>query len=99
MRHIGEVLRLAAQGLSYHEISRSVGISRTSVHNYLERAQRAGLRWPLPGILVQIHSAAAGSAHAVFARGYASHCTATAARVPSQSPPGATPRDQRGWPR
>ena len=48
MRHIGEVLRLAAQGLSYHEISRSVGISRTSVHNYLERAQRAGLRWPLP---------------------------------------------------
>ena len=48
MRHIGEVLRLAAQGLSYHEISRSVGISRTSVHNYLERAQRAGLHWPLP---------------------------------------------------
>jgi transposase len=48
MRHIGEVLRLAAQGLSYHEISRSVGISRTSVHNYLERAHRAGLRWPLP---------------------------------------------------
>jgi DNA-binding CsgD family transcriptional regulator len=35
MRHIGEVLRLAAQGLNYHEISRSVGISRTSVHNYL----------------------------------------------------------------
>ena len=48
MRHIGEVLRLAAQGLSNHEISRSVGISRTSVHNYLARAERAGLRWPLP---------------------------------------------------
>jgi transposase len=47
MRHIGEVLRLAAQGLSYHEISRSVGISRTSVHNYLERAHRAGVSWPV----------------------------------------------------
>jgi DNA-binding transcriptional regulator LsrR (DeoR family) len=39
MRHIDEVLRLAAQGLSQHEISTSVGISRTSVHNYLERAR------------------------------------------------------------
>lgn len=48
MRQISEVLRLAAQGLSHHQISRSVGISRTTVHNYLERAQRAGLRWPLP---------------------------------------------------
>jgi transposase len=48
MRHIGEVLCLAAQGLSYHGISCSVDISRTSVHNYLERAQRAGVSWPLP---------------------------------------------------
>lgn len=48
MRHIGEVLRLAAQGLSQHEISASVGISRTSVHNYLERTRQAGLSWPLP---------------------------------------------------
>ena len=48
MRHIAEVLRLAAQGLSYHQISRSVGISRTSVHNYVERARRAGVSWPLP---------------------------------------------------
>jgi transposase len=48
MRHISEVLRLAAHGLSQDEISRSVSISRTSVHNYLERAQRAGLSWPLP---------------------------------------------------
>ena len=48
MRHIDEVLRLAAQGLSQHEISTSVGISRTSVHNYLERAWQAGLSWPLP---------------------------------------------------
>ena len=48
MRHIDEVLRLDARGLSQHEISRSVGISRTSVRNYLERAQRAGVSWPLP---------------------------------------------------
>jgi transposase len=48
MRHIDEVLRLAAQGLSQHEISTSVGISRTSVHNYLDRARQAGLSWPLP---------------------------------------------------
>ena len=48
MRHISEVLRLAAQGHSQREISSSVGISRTSVRNYLARAERAGLSWPLP---------------------------------------------------
>jgi transposase len=48
MRHIDEVLRLAAHGLSQHEISASVGISRTSVRNYLARARHAGLSWPLP---------------------------------------------------
>ena len=47
MRHISEVLRLAAQGHSQREISTSVGISRTSVRNYLGRARRAGLSWPL----------------------------------------------------
>jgi transposase len=48
MRQIGEVLRLAGQHLSYAQIARSVGISRTSVHNYLKRAEQAGLSWPLP---------------------------------------------------
>jgi hypothetical protein len=48
MRHISEVLRLAAQGHSQREISSSVGISRTSVRNYLARAKQAGLKWPLP---------------------------------------------------
>ncbi len=48
MRHIDEVLRLAAQGLSQHEISASIGIRHTSVRNYLERARQAGLSWPLP---------------------------------------------------
>ena len=48
MRQISEVLRLAAQHLSYAQIAQSVGISRTSVHNYLQRARQAGLSWPLP---------------------------------------------------
>jgi transposase len=51
MRQISEVLRLAAQHLSYAQIAQSIGISRTSVHNYLHRAQQAGLSWPLPGEL------------------------------------------------
>jgi transposase len=48
MRQITEVLRLNAQGLSYRQISQSVGISASTVQSYLERAQRAGLSWPLP---------------------------------------------------
>ena len=48
MRQITEVLRLNAQGLSYRQIAQSVGISASTVQSYLERAQRAGLTWPLP---------------------------------------------------
>jgi transposase len=48
MRQITEVLRLTAQGLSYRQIAQSVGISASTVQSYLERAQRAGLHWPLP---------------------------------------------------
>ena len=48
MRQITEVLRLNAQGLSYRQIAQSVGISASTVQSYLERAQRAGLGWPLP---------------------------------------------------
>jgi hypothetical protein len=47
MRHISEVLRVAAQVLSQHQVSRSVGVNRTTVPNYLERAERAGVSWPL----------------------------------------------------
>ena len=60
MCHISEVLRLAAQGHSQREISISVGISRTSVHNYLARARRAGLSWPLPEHLYTV----TGGSHA-----------------------------------
>jgi len=48
MRQITEVLRLSAQGLSYRQIGQSVGISASTVQGYLERAQVAGLSWPLP---------------------------------------------------
>src|SRR5947207_14104764 len=47
MRQITEVLRLNAQRLSYRQIAQSVGISASTVQSYLERAQRAGLSWPL----------------------------------------------------
>lgn len=48
MRQVTEVLRLAAAGLSLREISRSLTIGHTTAREYLERARRAGLCWPLP---------------------------------------------------
>ena len=48
MKKISEVLRLRAQGLSIREIAQSVGAGRTTVGEYLRRAEAAGLAWPLP---------------------------------------------------
>src|SRR5215831_8277824 len=48
MRQITEVLRLAAQGLSFRQIGQSVGISASTVQGYVQRARAAGLSWPLP---------------------------------------------------
>ena len=49
MRKIKEVLRLKWEaGLSGRAISQSCGMGRTTVREYLQRAKRAGLRWPLP---------------------------------------------------
>ncbi|MHB8395087.1 MAG: IS21 family transposase, partial [Candidatus Dormibacteria bacterium] len=48
MRKISEVLRLQAQGLSRWQISQSVGVGKTTVGEYLRRAEAAGLGWPLP---------------------------------------------------
>ena len=48
MRQVTEVVRLAAAGLSLREISRSLGIGHTTAREYLKRARRAGLSWPLP---------------------------------------------------
>jgi transposase len=48
MRKIKEVLRLSKEiGLSERQIAKSCGISRSTVKEYLHRAQRAGLSWPL----------------------------------------------------
>jgi len=49
MRKIKEVLRLSKEiGLSERQIGKSCDISRSTVKEYLHRAQRTGLSWPLP---------------------------------------------------
>ena len=52
MRKIKEVLRLHFDsGLSQRAISRCMGTSRTTIGGYLDRAEEAGLGWPLPEFL------------------------------------------------
>jgi transposase len=52
MRKIKEVLRLHQEiGLSERQIAKSCDLSRSTVKDYLHRAQRAGLSWPLPSDL------------------------------------------------
>ena len=49
MRRIKEVLRLCHElGRGQREIARCLQIAQSTVHEYLGRAQRAGLSWPLP---------------------------------------------------
>lgn len=48
MRQIREVLRLKATGLPHREIARSCAMGAATVADYLVRAKRAGLSWPLP---------------------------------------------------
>jgi transposase len=49
MRKIRELLRLRlSSGLSQRAVGESVGLSQGAVCHYLNRAQRAGLSWPLP---------------------------------------------------
>ena len=48
MRKITEVLRLKAAGISIRDIALSVGAGRTTIFEYLARAEAAGLAWPLP---------------------------------------------------
>jgi transposase len=48
MRKIGEALRLKAAGLSTRKIAASLGIGQSTASEYLKRAARAGLSWPLP---------------------------------------------------
>lgn len=48
MRKIKEVLRLKAAGLKKREIARSVNIARSTVSEYLKRAEAAAIVWPVP---------------------------------------------------
>jgi transposase len=49
MRRIREILRLYLDcKLSHRQIAQSVGVSRSTVAEYLARASGAGLPWPLP---------------------------------------------------
>jgi transposase len=52
MRKIKDVLRLHFEsGLGQRPIGRCLGLSRTTVGDYLRRAKAAGLSWPLPEAL------------------------------------------------
>ena len=48
MGKIESVLDLHNQGHSGRRIARSLGLSRSTVNDYLQRAQAAGVGWPLP---------------------------------------------------
>jgi transposase len=48
MRKISEILRLRAAGKAERPIAAAVGVSPSTVHEYLVRAQAAGVGWPLP---------------------------------------------------
>jgi transposase len=48
MRRITDVLRLAAGGRSQREIAQAVNAARSTVGEYLKRAKKAGISWPLP---------------------------------------------------
>jgi len=48
MRKIRDVLRLDASGLSKRQIAASLNLGPTSVGEYIRRARRAELGWPLP---------------------------------------------------
>lgn len=46
MRRIRDVLRLKAAGHSRRQVAQSCGIARSTVAEYLKRAEAAGLSWP-----------------------------------------------------
>lgn len=49
MRKVSEVLRLSLeQKLSVRQVARSCNLARSTVADYLARAHRANLSWPLP---------------------------------------------------
>jgi transcriptional regulator with XRE-family HTH domain len=47
MRKIKEVLRLKALGLTVRQIAESLGVGRSTVAEYLQRAEKAAVAWPV----------------------------------------------------
>lgn len=51
MRQLRQMLRLQHDGVSTHEIGRTLGVARSTIRDNLGRAAKAGLVWPLgPGL-------------------------------------------------
>jgi len=48
MRQLREILRLKHEGLRHRAIARACGVGVGTVSEYVGRAERAGLSWPLP---------------------------------------------------
>jgi len=48
MRKLRDVLRLTAGGMSSRQVAASLTVGATTVIDYLGRARRAGIAWPLP---------------------------------------------------
>jgi len=49
MRKLKEIFRLCwGLGISVRQAAQSCGVGRTTVRDYLDRASKAGLHWPLP---------------------------------------------------
>ena len=48
MRQLRQMLRLHHNGVSAREIGRTLGVARSTIQDNLNRAQAAGIAWPLP---------------------------------------------------
>ena len=48
MRKLRDVLQLKAEGLKSRQIAASLGLGQSTIIEYLGRARRAGMGWPLP---------------------------------------------------
>ena len=53
MRKITEALRMRASRLSTQKIAASLSVGQATVVEYLKRAERAGLSWPLPEAMTE----------------------------------------------
>jgi transposase len=52
MRKIKEILRLKSLGFSSRKIALSIKVARSTVAEYIERAEKANIGWPIPDDLM-----------------------------------------------